>query len=62
MLELSPCQRINFASLQDYINSYFNEQSMILRESMRQSSTGEEKSREMIEVSLKRIESQSKNK
>lgn len=29
---------------------------------MRQSSTGEEKSREMVEVSLKRIESHSKNK
>lgn len=62
MLEMSPSSRIDFSSLQDCINSYFNEQSMIMRESMRQSSTGEEKSREMVEVSLKRIESHSKNK
>jgi hypothetical protein len=62
MLEMSPHSRIDFSSLQDCINSYFNEQSMILKESMRQSSTGEEKSREVIEVSLKRIESLSKNK
>jgi hypothetical protein len=62
MLELGPSQRIDFASLQDCINSYFNEQSMILKESMRHSSTGAEKSKEMVEVSLKRIESHSKNK